>query len=563
MTTKPRWKRLAAATADRLPILIDLYRFAARPDWEIGNWRDARETRRALRWLRDLPAPGPGAPTALLVLRREDIFDIKSTLALGAALHLEGVRPVVLANHRRVPRILRYASAFGIGDIRYRDDFSRSLATDDRVVEELLDRGDAFASVRAWTYRGQPLGERVLSTLIRTTLQGEPDLSEPSTRALLQSIALQTVANYDQAETILDEVRPRWVMADETGYAANGPLVDIAIARGLDVLETSPYLAEGALIFKRMNRHLGRAATTSVSAATMQRLAERPWTADQDHEIEVEIESRYAGRTSLQRMYQWNTAHADRGEICRQLGFPSERPLAVVFSHVLWDASFFYGRDLFASYREWLEETVRAAVANPRMSWVIKTHPANAFRLTHGDVSGPVAEVEVVRRAFPQLPPHVRLVLPETRISSLSLYRHAEIGVTVRGTPGLEMACFGKPVVTAGSGHYSGYDFTLDSTTREEYLGRLRRIEALLEPLSTEQRVRARRYAYALLRLRPWPARSFELRLEYPEEGWHPLDRNLVPRARSLAEAESYGDLHRWAEWAVRSGEADYLEVTP
>lgn len=561
--TSPGWKRPAAALADRLPILIDLYRLATRPGWEIAIWRDARDTRRALGWLRELPQPGPGAPAALLVLRREDVFDIKSTLALGAALRFEGVRPVVLASSRRVPRILRYAGAFGIGDVRYRDDLPLAAAEDDeirRVVDELLARDDDFAAVRTWTYRGQPLGDRVLSTLIRTTLQGEPDLADPRTRGLLRDVLLRSVANYHQAERVLDAVEPRWMIADETGYAANGPLVDVAIARGVDVLEASPYVAEGALMFKRMNRRLGRAATPSVSAATMEGLAERSWAPAQDGEVEAEIEGRYAGSSGLQRMYQWNTEHSDRGEICAEHGFPLDRPLAVVFSHVLWDASFFYGRDLFANYREWLEETVRAAVGNPRVSWLIKTHPANAFRLTHGDISGPVAEVEVVRRAFPRLPPHVRLLLPSTRISSLSLYRHADVGVTVRGTPGLEMACFGKPVVTAGSGHYSGYGFTLDSSDREEYLGRLGAIETLTRPLAPEQRVRARQYAYALLRLRPWRSRSFELRLQYPEKGRHPLDRNFVARARSLAEAERNGDLHRWAAWAVRSEEADYLE---
>lgn len=560
---RPLRRVLAARLADRLPLLVDLYRFLVHPRWEVASWRDARAARRGLGWLRALPAPAADAPTALLVLRREDAFDVKSSLALGAALKLEGVRPVILANHRRVPRIRRYAKAFGVEDLRRRDEFPPLPAERAEILglaDELMARPDDFAAVRTWTWRGHALGDRVLSTLIRQTLQGEPDLADPGVRAQMRAILLQALANYLEAEKVLDAVRPRWVLADESGYAVNGPLVDVAIGRGLDVLEASPYLAEGALVFKRMNRRLGRAPSASVSAATFERLSQSPWPAERDRELEAEFERRYAGGTSLQRMYQWNTRDAGRDEICRELGLDPERPLVVVFSHVMWDASFFYGQDLFANYVEWLEATVRAAVANPRASWLIKTHPANAFRLAHGDVSGPVAEVEVVRRRFAELPGHVRLVLPETPISSLSLYRHAQVGVTVRGTAGLEMACFGKPVLTAGTGHYSGLGFTLDSASRQEYLDRLARIETLSAPLGAEQRVRARRYADALFRLRPWPARSFELRLAYPEKGWHPLDRNLLPRAASLAEAERHGDLHRWAAWVVRSSDADYLE---
>lgn len=36
----------------------------------------------------------------------------------------------------------------------------------------------------------------------------------------------------------------------------------------------------------------------------------------------------------------------------------------------------------------------------------------------------------------------------QPHLSTRSLYRHADVGVTVRGTPGMEMAAFGKPVLT-------------------------------------------------------------------------------------------------------------------
>jgi len=53
------------------------------------------------------------------------------------------------------------------------------------------------------------------------------------------------------------------------------------------------------------------------------------------------------------------------------------------------------------------------------------------------------------------------VLLPDTKISTLSLYRFADDGVTVRGTPGLEIACFGKPAFTAGTGTYAGLGFHL------------------------------------------------------------------------------------------------------
>lgn len=555
---------LARRLADRAPLLVDAYRVAVQPRWELDNWRDYFATRRSLGWLRRLPAPADGAPRALLVLRREDIFDVKCRSMLGAALKLEGVEPVVLANKRRVPRIHRYVRAFGIEDLRFRDEFPLDAAEEAEIEElaaELMARPDDFASVVAWTHRGHRLGERVLSTLIRETLDGQPDPADPDVRRRLRRILVEVLHNYRQAEKVLDALAPRWVLADESGYAMNGPLVDVAIARGGDVIETTPFLREGSLLFKRVNQELGNEPAASVSRATFAALADRPWTAARNRELMDELGERYSGRSALQRMYQWNTRAADRRAICGELGLDPGLPLAVVFCHVLWDSSFFYGRDLFLTYRAWLERTLRAAAANPRVSWLIKAHPSNVFRLRHGDVRGPVGEVEVVRGTLSALPEHVRLVLPDSPISSLSLFREADVGITVRSTAGLEMACFGKPVVTAGSGHYSGLGFTHDSATAEEYLDRLRRLDDHLRPLDAEQTKRARVYAHALMKVRPWVLRSFRTRYDFPEHGRHPLDRNLVPAVGSLAEAEAHGDLHRWAAWAVRSRDADYLET--
>ena len=564
MTTSSRIRSLARRLAEHAPPLKDAYRVAVQPRWELDNWRDYFATRRGLRWLRQLPAPAEGAPRALLVLRREDIFDVKCRSMLGAALKLEGVEPVVLTNDRRVPRIHRYVRAFGLQAIRSRDELpldGREHAEIEELASELMERQDDFASVLEWTHRGHRLGERVLSTLIRETLEGQPDLADPDVRRRMRRILVEVLHNYRQAEKVLDALSPRWVLADESGYAMNGPLVDVAISRGSDVIETTPFLRAGSLLFKRVNQELGCAPAASVSPATFAALAERPWTAAQDRELIDELEERYSGRSGLQKMYQGKTRSADRRAICRELGLDPGLPLAVVFCHVLWDSSFFYGSDLFLTYRAWLEQTLRAAAANPRVSWLIKAHPSNLFRLRHGDVRGPVGEVEVARGALAELPGHIRLVLPDSPISSLSLFREADVGITVRSTAGLEMACFGKPVLTAGSGHYSGLGFTHDSHTAEEYLERLRRLGDPLRPLDADQTRRARVYAHALMKVRPWILRSFRTRYDFPENGRHPLDRNLVPAVGSLAEAEAQGDLHRWAAWAVRSRSADYLEA--
>ena len=66
---------------------------------------------------------------------------------------------------------------------------------------------------------------------------------------------------------------------------------------------------------------------------------------------------------------------ARAGEVVAELGLDPSRKTAVVFSHVLWDANMFYGRDLFADQEEWFVETVRAAAANDAVNWVDQAAP--------------------------------------------------------------------------------------------------------------------------------------------------------------------------------------------
>ena len=111
-----------------------------------------------------------------------------------------------------------------------------------------------------------------------------------------------------------------------------------------------------------------------------------------------------------------------------ELGLDPTKRTAVMFSHVLWDANLFYGKDLFDNYGHWFVETVKAAVANPRLNWVIKLHPANLWKRELAGVSSEFDEIRLIREHIGELPPHVHLLLPDTKISTLSLFRMADAG---------------------------------------------------------------------------------------------------------------------------------------
>lgn len=571
-TTHAGIRQWVGAAAARFPALVDGYRWLRHPSWQRAIAADLRWTRTTSRFLRDAPPPAPDAPRALFSLYRDDVFDTKVALVLASALRVVGVRPIVLTPTSRNRRVRRYAAAFGVTDVRARDavllsDPERTHVAD--TAASLLAGPTDLATIRGWTDGDRRIGFHILSTLIRRTFDGSPDLHVDTNRHLLEAITHEVLTQYAVCARVLDELAPDYVLVEEANYAVNGPLVDLAVARDIDVVHTITTWRDDALLSKRLSRHNRRVDARSVASETLTRIGAAggfPPTAQLDAELDADFARRYDGTWTLSAQNQPATRPFTREEIVARIGLDPDKPTVVVFAHVLWDASLFYGADLFDNYADWLRHVARAAAANSACNWVIKAHPSNVFRAAHGDVAaGTGSETEIVRAELPELPPHVHVLEADTPISTASLYEAIDVALTVRGTPGLEAACFGTPVLTAGTGSYSGLGFTIDSSEREEYLDRLAALPAL--PGSTgagpDARRDARRYAHTLFLRRPMLMRSVRMRFDFAPTGWHPLDRNVGWAIDSVAALAASADLGDWAAWVVGSRADDHVPGSP
>jgi hypothetical protein len=555
-----RLRRLAASAANRFPSLVEAYRFVRNPRWQVNLWRDFASTTKSTEFLRAMPGLPQDAPVVLLALYRDDLYETKVGLTLATGLRIRGFKPVVLIPSNRAHRIRRYADIYGLGDVVARDSIpitDAERAACEHTVACLLGGGLDFDTVRGWQYRGRPIGMHVLSTLIRVTFDGSPDPSVATNREQIRRILTQVLHNLVRADRLIDELSPHLLLVEEANYSVNGPVVDAAVDQNVDVIQTIGTWREDALMSKRLTRATRRVDAKSVAPETLERFEQEPWTSELDDELDRDFEARYGAIWTLGRQFQPDTVPRSADQIIAEIGLDPGRPTAVIFAHVLWDASLFFGEDLFQNYADWLVRSVRTAAENPNVNWIVKAHPSNVFRAAHGDVRGESSEVVLIREHLPRLPDHVHVLLPDTRISTLSLYRFADYGVTVRGTPGMEIACFGKPAFTAGTGTYAGLGFTYDSSSIEEFLERLATIEQYGR-LPEEMRLRARRYAHTLFTRRPWRTRSFSLVFDIPERGWNPLDRNVIWNVRSLADLDAAGDLAEWADWACQTDEPDY-----
>ena len=139
----------------------------------------------------------------------------------------------------------------------------------------------------------------------------------------------------------------------------------------------------------------------------------------------------------------------------------------IIFSHILHDTLYFFGKEYYASYAHWLLRTVEIACKNDKVNWFIKLHPSNIYR---GEFKkGRSIEEDVIRKEIHTIPPHVKFIYPDTKINPLAWMKFADIGITIRGTAGLEMAALNKPVITCGKNRYNNKGFTIDPKNSAEY----------------------------------------------------------------------------------------------
>lgn len=470
------------------------------------------------------------------------------------ALQMAGFETVVLGN--RGYDFLRYYWL-----ARAKAVFSWSDFGSPRDPEWIDQKLDALVTLRDWLaleYKGVHVGRFAVASAMRALKVGEFAFLDPAVRRELRHY-LEVSVRYTLAGIrVLEEIKPDCAVFLDPGYLGQGELFDLALRRGIQALRWQGGHKSNILLFKRYHSGNEREHHASLSGESWRRICSIPWTPDHSRRIREELFRCYETQDWFSSVgTQFGKSVLSQEATRQKLGLSSDRKVAVIFPHIFWDGSFFSGEDLFENYTEWFLETIRAACANPRLDWVVKFHPAHVVKAKRENIAGGSRELEVIQKAFGKLPDHVKLVYPETTVSTYSFFGIADYVVTVRGTVGIEAAVFGVPVVTAGTGRYDRHGFTLDSTTRQEYLEKLATLET--QPRLSERQVElAERFAYGALFCRPIGLSSVSLEYERDAVATQKVTVHCQSRQEWLASA----DMQQLADW-IADGKAEDMFAWP
>ena len=498
--------------------------------------------------------------TVLVASLSDWVAQIKIELLLAKSLERQGAEIVILT-YSHFKNALKYFKIFGFQQFIFLDDYLPRVPH--KVIFELLDKlfkkVTTFSSAVDLVESDCHFGRYALSTMIRELKASNLDFEDAYVRELLKLQLENAIRNSFAAELIYEQVRPEYALFFEKGYTPYAQVFDVMVNRGIGVIQWAHSHRRDALVLKRYMRTNRHVHPFSLSDQSWQMVQKQFWSLDLEDRFMKEIEQAYREGSWFNRKFLHEGKRIKTKEaVEKQLGLDAQKRTAVIFSHVLWDATFFFGKNLFRDYEHWLIETVRVAIRKKELNWIIKLHPDYVWKAKRqGDLAKP-RDLVVLRREFGDLPDHIKIVEPETDISTYSFFQIADYCLTVRGTVGIEMACFGVPVITAGTGRYSGCGFTIDSENAQDYLTRLERIEQM-DRMTIEQVTLARKFAYFLFNHRPCPFQSFEMIQEPLEKLGNRLDHNVNVRLHSVEDFLNAEDLQRFSDWALNSRQEDFL----
>lgn len=402
-----------------------------------------------------------------------------------------------------------------------------------------------------YLYHGIRCGRYAISTTMRVYRIGNineitNDLSKLF-RAMERSMCLSIAAN-----NIISNVKPKIMLFSDRGYSPEGEFFDKCIESNVLCYTWNSAHKDNTLMLKKYTKDNMDVHPASLSLESWNKVLDVDWKTNYGDEVKKEIltcydNSEWYGEAGT----QFNKKRMSTASLYDCLQLDKKKKVAVIFSHIFWDATFFWGDDLFDDYQNWFISSVEAARLNRNLNWIIKIHPANAFKNRRDGVNGDSSEKIILSDMFTKMPEHIKIIDENSSISTASLFGLMDFCLTVRGTIGIEAALFGALTLTAGTGRYDRMGFTKDFETKKEYLEYLMKlpdVDAYVENSLAEK------YAYGLFMCRTTKLTTIEMK--YVKDDFATLS---IKAKRTVNENNNeLQDIVNISNW-IKSKEEDYF----
>lgn len=529
-------------------------------------YKDILITNREVKtWGQQLIKEDKNAPNFAILSFTDLPIHAKFHCLVAKSMQVRGYHPIIFSysgNHFAHS----YYRLFGLTDLLIWNKYSKELNLSnidlEKEVYTLLPKTLTVVNAKSIVFHDVHIGEHALSMTCRKRVEGRLNLQDKNTFELFHDQLLNAMRSVLVAESYLDNYPIDKMLVRDAGYIPSGPIFEVALNRGVDCIVLEIGQRRSTWIFKRYTKQTRGQHYFSLSPVTWERIKHEPWTKEIDDEVENEFAGRYRPDSSDDtRRLQSGKQIFSPDEVCKRLGLNPKFKTAVIFSHVAWDAAFFFGTGLFDDFEDWLFQTVKFVASTPecqKMNWIVKEHPFNVFKLQREKIK--ISSEQRLLKPLMPFPNHIKFMSANTEINTKALFPLVNCVLTVNGTVGMEFPCYGIPAVISGTGRYNGYGFTIEPKTKAEYFEALRNLYSIL-PLTGDIKQLARKHYYELVIGKQI---SFEdiapMEIKRIHEAQSDIHDNIHFTVKDLEEFHQARSINLLVDWLASSNEPDLLD---
>ena len=317
-------------------------------------------------------------------------------------------------------------------------------------------------------------------SLIRFYKGQEPEYFEES---IIKKFIFSTYCNYLAAKKALQMYNPHRVIIVHCAYSDHKPPYDVFTNHRIPVVTYSANYIPESLLFNTISGNQRR-AKRGISDQQWKKIAAEPLCEKEKRLFTSFWEDRYKKQKHIDSLVKTT---ASKQELADALSLDCTKKTFLFPMHINWDISSEISQGIFKNYDELVLTTVREMCAIDNAQWIIKIHPSEERYNTASNTGN------LIRREFPKLPAHVRLIPGNTPFSPLAFFEFCDGIVGTQATSIVEMAALGKLCLMACKSFYYHRGFTLDPESVSEYKDLLHQLPCLPPP-SKEQTLLAQHY---------------------------------------------------------------------
>lgn len=208
-------------------------------------------------------------------------------------------------------------------------------------------------------------------------------------------------------------------------------------------------------------------------------------------------------KTHKNDVYVFNKGLVEsKAETYKRLRLNPSKPTYALFTNLLWDASSAQREIVFKDSVDWVVETIAWFINNPHKQLIVKIHPAEKVLGTN------MPFIKLIESNFKELPDNIRIIDPNEKFNSWSIYDITDLGLVHTTIVGLELPIKGIPCAVVSKTHFREKGFTIDLSDKNEYFNLLKTFESGQFDTESMQEL-ALRYAYILFEKYQMPLNLF------------------------------------------------------